>query len=202
MTRADVTRRLHEIAEEVARCERCPLYRDATQVVFGEGPANAAIMLVGEQPGDKEDIAGKPFVGPAGHVLDQALAEAGLDRAACYVTNAIKHFKYEQRGKLWLHKQPTRGEIQACRWWLDRELDIVRPQLVVALGVTAASPLKGKPVVLSRVRRQILDIDPWRVLATKHPSAFLRLRDASEREQAFRELVDDLRFALESLNPA
>lgn len=123
MTRADVTRRLHEMAEEAAHCQRCPLYRDATQVVFGEGPANAAIMLVGEQPGDKEDIAGKPFVGPAGHVLDQALTEAGLDRAACYVTNAVKHFKHEQRGKFRLHKQPTRGEIQACRWWLDRELD-------------------------------------------------------------------------------
>lgn len=202
MTRADVTRRLHDVAEEAAHCTRCPLYRDATQIVFGEGPANAPIMLVGEQPGDKEDLAGKPFVGPAGHVLDQALAEAGLDRAACYVTNAVKHFKHEQRGKFRLHKQPTRGEIQACRWWLDRELDIVRPRLVVALGVTAASSLKGKPVVLSRVRRQILDIEPWRVLATTHPSAILRLRDSSEKEQAFRELVDDLRFALESLNRA
>jgi uracil-DNA glycosylase len=202
MTRADVTRRLHDVAEEAVHCTRCPLYRDATQIVFGEGPANAPIMLVGEQPGDKEDLAGKPFVGPAGHVLDQALAEAGLDRAACYVTNAVKHFKHEQRGKFRLHKQPTRGEIQACRWWLDRELDIVRPRLVVALGVTAASSLKGKPVVLSRVRRQILDIEPWRVLATTHPSAILRLRDSSEKEQAFRELVDDLRFALESLNRA
>ncbi len=202
MTRADVTRRLHDVAEEAAHCTRCPLYRDATQIVFGEGPANAPIMLVGEQPGDKEDLAGKPFVGPAGYVLDQALAEAGLDRAACYVTNAVKHFKHEQRGKFRLHKQPTRGEIQACRWWLDRELDIVRPRLVVALGVTAASSLKGKPVVLSRVRRQILDIEPWRVLATTHPSAILRLRDSSEKEQAFRELVDDLRFALESLNRA
>jgi uracil-DNA glycosylase family protein len=202
MTRADVTRRLQDVAVEAAHCTRCPLYRDATQIVFGEGPANAAIMLVGEQPGDKEDLAGKPFVGPAGHVLDQALAEAGLDRAACYVTNAVKHFKHEQRGKFRLHKQPTRGEIQAFRCWLDRELDIVRPRLIVALGVTAASSLNGKPVVLSRVRRQILDIEPWRFLATKHPSAILRLRDSSEKEQAFRELVDDLRFALESLNPA
>jgi uracil-DNA glycosylase len=202
MTRADVTRRLHEIAEEAANCTRCPLYRDATQIVFGEGPADAAIMLVGEQPGDKEDLAGKPFVGPAGHVLDQALAEAGIDRAACYVTNAVKHFKHEQRGKLRLHKQPTRGEIQACRWWLDRELEIVRPKLIVALGVTAASSLKGKPVVLSRVRRQVLDIGPWRVLATTHPSAILRLRDSSKKEHAFREFVDDLRFALESLKVA
>ncbi len=196
MIRADPAHRLHDVAEEAARCTRCPLYRDATQVVLGEGPANAAIMLVGEQPGDKEDIAGKPFVGPAGHVLDQALAQAGLDRATCYVTNAVKHFKHEQRGKFRLHKQPTRGEIQACHWWLDRELEIVQPKLIVALGVTAASSLKGKPVVLSRVRRQILDVEPWRALATTHPSAILRLRDADEKEHAFRELVDDLRFAL------
>ncbi|MEJ0051500.1 MAG: UdgX family uracil-DNA binding protein [Methylovirgula sp.] len=199
MTRANLAHRLHDAAEEAAHCTRCPLYRDATQVVFGEGPANAAIMLVGEQPGDKEDLAGQPFVGPAGQVLDRALAEAGLDRAACYVTNAVKHFKHEQRGKFRLHKQPTRGEIQACRWWLDRELEIVRPKLIVALGVTATSSLKGKPVVLSRVRRQILDIEPWRVLATTHPSAILRLRDSDEKEHAFRELVDDLRFALEFL---
>jgi uracil-DNA glycosylase len=199
MTRADAAGRLRDEAEEAAHCTRCPLYRDATQVVFGEGPPNAAIMLVGEQPGDKEDIAGKPFVGPAGRVLDQALADAGLDRANCYVTNAVKHFKYEQRGKLRLHKQPTRGEVQACRWWLERELDIVRPKLVVALGVTAATSLKGKPVVLTRVRRQILDIEPWRVLATIHPSAILRLRDDEEKERAFRELVADLRLASEFL---
>ncbi len=196
MTRVDAAHRLHEAAEEAARCTRCPLYRDATQVVFGEGPADAAIMLVGEQPGDKEDIAGKPFVGPAGHVLDRALAEAGLDRAACYVTNAVKHFKYEQRGKFRLHKQPTRGEVQACRWWLDREMDLVRPKLIVALGVTAASSLQGRPVVLSRVRRQILETDQRRVLATTHPSAILRLRDSVEKERAFDDLVDDIRFAL------
>src|ERR1700733_13900702 len=126
MIRADVTHRLHDVAEEAAHCTRCPLYRDATQIVFGEGPANAAIMLVGEQPGDKEDLAGKPFVGPAGHVLDQALAEAGLDRAACYVTNAVKHFKHEQRGKFRLHKATDAWRNPTCRWWPDRELDIVR----------------------------------------------------------------------------
>jgi uracil-DNA glycosylase len=199
MTRGDIGRRLHDEAEEAAHCTRCPLYRDATQVVFGEGPANAALMLVGEQPGDKEDLAGKPFVGPAGRVLDRVLAEAGLDRTTCYITNAVKHFKHEQRGKFRLHKQPTRGEIQACHWWLDRELEIVRPELIVALGVTAASSLKGEPIVLSRVRRQILNIEPWRVLATTHPSAILRIRNPDEKEVTFRELVEDLRFALEFL---
>lgn len=129
---------LCRVASEAAHCERCPLYRDATQVVFGEGPVGALIMLVGEQPGDQEDRVGRPFVGPAGHILDQALADVGLERGSAYVTNAVKHFKHEQRGKRRLHKRPNRDEVKACRWWLDQEFALVRPKLVVALGATAA----------------------------------------------------------------
>src|SRR5690606_38925978 len=124
-----------------AGCERCPLYLNATQTVFGGGPRNAALMLVGEQPGDQEDRAGRPFVGPAGQVLDKALAEAGIERKAAYLTNAVKHFKNEPRGKRRLHKRPNAGEVKACRWWLARELATVRPQIVVALGATAAQAL-------------------------------------------------------------
>ncbi len=198
MTRVELARHsqeLHEAAAEAAHCTRCSLYRDATQVVFGEGPVGAPLMLVGEQPGDKEDLAGKPFVGPAGRVLDAALAEAGLDRASTYVTNAVKHFKHEQRGKFRLHKQPTRGEVQACRWWLEQELTLVQPKLVVALGVTAARALLEKPVVLSRLRGQVLEFEGHRAIVTLHPSAILRMRDEAEKDAAFRGLCEDLLFA-------
>ncbi len=203
MTGADLaTRHLREAAKQAAQCMRCPLYRDATRVVFGEGPVGAPLMFVGEQPGDKEDIAGRPFVGPAGHILDEALAEAGLDRAAAYVTNAVKHFKFEQRGKLRLHKQPNRGEVQACRWWLDRELAIVEPKLVVALGVTAARELLGKAAVLSRLRGQVMEFDDHRLIVTLHPSAILRMRDEAERHEAFNGFVEDLRFAMRAAKAA
>ena len=188
---------LRKVAAEAAHCERCPLYRDATQTVFGEGPIGALIMLVGEQPGDQEDRAGRPFVGPAGRVLDEGLAAAGLDRAATYVTNAVKHFKHEERGKRRLHKHPDRGEVQACRWWLDRELALVRPKLVVALGAIAAREILQRPVVLAKTRGKVFSFaDRHRALATMHPSAILRMRDEASRRQAFARFVDDLREAV------
>ncbi len=140
---------LKTVAKEAASCTLCPLYRNATQTVFGEGAARAQIMLVGEQPGDQEDLAGHPFVGPAGKVLDRAMAEAGLDRKKVYLTNAVKHFKNEPRGKKRLHKRPNRYEVEVCRVWLRQEISLVKPQLILALGVTAAVALAGRPVVLS-----------------------------------------------------
>jgi uracil-DNA glycosylase len=193
---------LRQLAKEAAHCTRCPLYRGATQVVFGEGPVDAALMFVGEQPGDKEDLSGRPFVGPAGRVLDEALAELGLDRSAAYVTNAVKHFKYELRGKFRLHKQPNRGEVKACRWWLDREIALVRPKLVVALGVTAARELLNKTVVLSRLRGQVLEFEGRGLVVTLHPSAILRMQDEAERQEAFRRFVDDIGFAAQTARAA
>ena len=143
---------LSALASEAMGCTRCPLHLLGTRTVFGEGPADAAIMLVGEQPGDQEDRQGRPFVGPAGKVLDAALAEAGIDRAATYLTNAVKHFKHEPRGRRRLHKTPNAAEAEACRWWLDQELALLRPRVVVGLGVTAASTLLRRKVTLSRER--------------------------------------------------
>jgi uracil-DNA glycosylase len=192
-----VVAQLQQVGRDAAHCERCPLYRDTTQTVFGEGPVDALIMLVGEQPGDQEDRIGRPFVGPAGRVLDQALGEAGLDRGETYVTNAVKHFKHEQRGKRRLHKHPNRGEVEACRWWLDWELALVKPKLVVALGATAAHAILSRPVVLARTRGQLLTSPNGRnVLATFHPSAILRVPDEDVRRQAFGELVSDLKQAV------
>ncbi len=189
--------RLKKLVEEAAHCERCPLFREATQTVFGEGPIGALIMFVGEQPGDQEDRVGRPFVGPAGRMLDAALAAVGLDRGAAYVTNAVKHFKYEQRGKRRLHKHPNRGEVQACRWWLDQEFALVRPKLVVALGTVAAHAILNRPVVLARVRGRPLTLPDGRgVLATIHPSAILRMPDETMRRQAFGDFVDDLKRAV------
>ncbi|MEP9378997.1 UdgX family uracil-DNA binding protein [Aquabacter sp. CN5-332] len=188
---------LRAVAAEAAGCERCPLYRDATQTVFGEGPSDARIMLVGEQPGDKEDLEGRPFVGPAGRLLDQALAEAGLDRQQAYVTNAVKHFKHQPRGKRRIHKRPDRGEIQACHWWLDQELALVRPSLVIALGATAAQALAGRKVVLSRERGLEVEYPGGlRGMSTVHPSSILRVPDAEARHAAFSALVEDLRTAV------
>jgi uracil-DNA glycosylase family protein len=184
---------LRKIASQAARCERCPLYLNATKTVFGHGPAAASVMMVGEQPGDKEDTMGLPFVGPAGLVLDRALAEAGIERGSIYLTNAVKHFKNEPRGKRRLHKRPDRGEIEACRWWLDQEIAAVDPKLIVALGVTAASALMGRSVVLTRERGELLH---WRDarpgLATIHPSAILRMPGEDDKRQAFSGLVSDL----------
>jgi uracil-DNA glycosylase len=177
-------------------CRRCPLYRDATQVVPGEGPSRASIMLVGEQPGDKEDITGKPFVGPAGRILDRALRDAGLARDQVFVTNAVKHFKYEMRGKRRLHKRPDSYEIERCKIWLDIERSLVRPSTVVALGATAARSLSGRTLVIGKVRGQNLSLaDGTRLVVTVHPSALLRIADDDQRHAAYRSFVADLKAA-------
>lgn len=189
-------RSLAETRRLAAGCRRCPLWRNATQTVFGEGPARAPLMLVGEQPGDREDLAGRPFVGPAGAVLDRALAEAGLPRAESYVTNAVKHFKNVPRGKRRLHQRPTQGEIEICRWWLDRELRFVRPRLVVALGASAAQALLQRRVTVGRLRGQTLDFrDGIAALVTVHPSYVLRQRDEVSRRRVFAGLAADLAAA-------
>ncbi|MCA0302979.1 MAG: UdgX family uracil-DNA binding protein [Proteobacteria bacterium] len=188
---------LKSVARQAAACTLCPLYRNATQTVFGEGPSGAALMLVGEQPGDQEDIAGRPFVGPAGKVLDRALAAAGIAREAVYLTNAVKHFKNEPRGKKRLHKRPDRGEVEVCKVWLRQEIGLVRPRLVVALGVTAATALMGRPVVLARTRGRAVDFsDGQRGLVTLHPSAILRMPDDAARREGLAGLVKDLRTAV------
>jgi uracil-DNA glycosylase len=188
---------LKAVAREAATCTLCPLYRNATQTVFGEGPARAAIMMVGEQPGDQEDLAGHPFVGPAGKLLDRAMAAAGLDRKEAYLTNAVKHFKNEPRGKKRLHKRPNRYEVEVCRVWLRQEIDIVRPQLILALGVTAAVALAGRPVVLSRERGKMIEFaGGQRGMVTIHPSSILRMPDQAARHAAFAALVKDLKAAV------
>ncbi len=179
-----------------AECTRCPLYRHATQVVPGEGPAKARIMMVGEVPGDKEDIAGKPFVGPAGRVLDKAIAEAGIDRAQVFVTNAVKHFKFEMRGKRRLHKKPNAHEIERCRWWIDLERAIVKPAVVVALGATAARSLMGKTMTIGKIRGKAVAMpDGGTMVATVHPSYILRIEDERDKEAQYRALVHDLKAA-------
>ena len=189
--------KLARLAREARTCTRCPLYRNATQTVFGEGPAKARILLVGEQPGDQEDLQGHPFVGPAGRELDQALAAAGLERDNVYITNVVKHFKNEPRGKRRLHKRPNRYEVERCRWWLDQEIAVVRPQLILALGVTAAQLLTGKAVVLSRVRGQVLELpEGGRAMATTHPSSILRIPDQASRRKARAALVEDIKAAV------
>src|SRR6266852_8116926 len=177
---------LRKLRDAEAQCTRCPLYRDATQVVPGKGRSSAALMLVGEQPGNDEDLAGKPFVGPAGRVLDRALADAGLDRSKVFVTNAVKHFKFELRGKRRLHKRPSAYEIERCRWWLGLERVIVKPELVVALGATAARSLVGRPVTLAKVRGETLSTpDGYPLIVTIHPSLFWRLQDDESKEREF-----------------
>jgi uracil-DNA glycosylase len=187
---------LHALGEAEAACRRCPLYRDATQAVPGEGPRHARFMLVGEQPGDKEDLAGKPFVGPAGRMLDQALADAGIAREETFVTNAVKHFKHEMRGKRRLHKRPNNYEIERCKIWLDRERDLVKPTTVIALGVTAARSLTGKTVTIAKMRKAPAELaDGTRLIVTIHPSALLRIKDEADKRAAYREFVADLRAA-------
>ncbi|MEQ1952878.1 UdgX family uracil-DNA binding protein [Mesorhizobium sp. CN2-181] len=172
-----------ELREAAKACHRCPLWRDATQTVFGEGPENAKVIFVGEQPGDQEDLAGKPFVGPAGKVFDAILDEAEVHRTKVYVTNAVKHFKFEPRGKRRIHSKPNAGEIQACRWWLDKELAMVKPDLVVALGATAAQSLLGKAVPITKMRGQVVEReDGLKVFLTIHPSFILRIREAADKE--------------------
>ena len=186
---------LDDLRREAASCRACPLWKNATQTVFGEGPSDAEIMLVGEQPGDREDLAGHPFVGPAGLILDKALADAGIDRARVYVTNAVKHFKFEPRGKRRLHKRPNAGEIKVCSTrWLIGEIEAITPQIVVALGATAAQSLVGRPVPILSNRGEVLDLPSGlQVLITVHPSALLRLRDEHVRRAAYEAFVGDLR---------
>ena len=194
---------LEALRAEAQDCRACPLWAPATQTVFGEGPQDASVVVVGEQPGDKEDIAGRPFVGPAGALFDRAAAEAGLDRARVYVTNAVKHFKFEPRGKFRLHKSPAVGEISACRPWLERELATVAPKLVVAMGATAARAVTGKPVKVGEVRGSILKRDDGAdVLVTVHPSYLLRLPDEDAKRKEYDRFVADLRLAAERLAAA
>ena len=188
------------LAGEARGCTRCDLYKHATQTVFGEGPANAHMMLVGEQPGDKEDLAGKPFVGPAGQMLDRALEEAGIDRRTVYVTNAVKHFKFVPRGKIRLHQKPNTPEIRACRQWYERELAAIRPDLVVAMGATAAQSVLGKITPINRNRGRPIDLDDGtRALVTVHPSYLLRLPDAEAKALEYRRFVEDLKMAADLL---
>jgi DNA polymerase len=184
------------LREEAAGCTRCPLYKPATQTVFGEGPVDASLMFVGEQPGDQEDLAGKPFVGPAGQVFDRALAAAGIDRSRTYVTNAVKHFKFEQRGKRRIHSKPGTGEIDACRWWIEQEQMLVKPQVTVALGATAARSLFGKTMTIGRERGRELRLpDGGAAWITVHPSYLLRLPDPAQAEEEFGRFVEDLKLA-------
>ncbi len=202
MEAAEITS-LRKLRDAEAQCTRCPLYRNATQVVPGEGPTSAALMLVGEQPGTDEDIAGKPFVGPAGRMLDRALADAGLDRNKVFVTNAVKHFKFELRGKRRLHKRPNAYEIERCRWWNDLERAIVKPELVVALGATAARSLLGRTVSITSVRGKILQAgDGMRLAVTIHPSYLLRIIERQDKEQEYGRFVGDLRMCKQALRAA
>ncbi|AXC51033.1 DUF4130 domain-containing protein [Paracoccus suum] len=178
-------------------CTRCDLYQHATQAVFGEGAPNAALMIVGEQPGDHEDLAGRPFVGPAGQVLDEAMAKAGVQRPATWLTNAVKHFKFTPRGKRRLHQTPNAGEVQACRWWLAEELRLVRPKLTMGLGGTAALALTGRKEGITRRRGKIEDTPDGPVLLSWHPSYILRIPDAAAQEKARAELLADLEMARE-----
>jgi DNA polymerase len=183
-----------------AHCERCPLYRHATQTVFGEGPADAPLVFVGEQPGDQEDLQGAPFVGPAGQMFDRALAEAGIDRARVYVTNAVKHFKFEPRGKRRIHQKPNNDEIEACRWWLDKELHLIRPRITVALGGTAARALTGRDTTISRSRGRLMPLrDGIEGFITVHPSFLLRLPDEASKAREYARFVEDLALVAQHL---
>jgi DNA polymerase len=190
---------LRQLAEAEKNCMRCPLYRNATQAVGGEGPERAAFMLVGEQPGDKEDLAGKPFVGPAGRILDRALQDAGIARDETFVTNAVKHFKHEMRGKRRLHKRPNTSEIERCKIWFDVERSLVKPSTIIALGATAARSLTGRTVTIGKMRgKPLLMADGTKLVVTVHPSSLLRIEDDEERRAAYRGFVADLKAALAS----
>ncbi|WP_255222053.1 UdgX family uracil-DNA binding protein [Nocardia otitidiscaviarum] len=179
-------------------CRGCELYHDATQTVFGEGPPDARVVMIGEQPGDREDLDGHPFVGPSGRLLDRALEEAGLDRETVYLTNAVKHFKFTERGKRRIHQRPGRTEIVACAPWLTAELDDIRPELVVCLGAVAAQAVLGSDFRVTRMRGQVVAADDYRAVATVHPSAVLRDPD---RERAYRGFLADLRVVARELRP-
>ena len=191
---------LETLREAAAGCKACDLWKTGTQTVFGEGPENAEMMLVGEQPGDREDQTGRPFVGPAGRLLDAALEAAGIAREAVYVTNAVKHFKWEPRGKRRIHKKPNAAEITACRPWLEAEIKLVQPKIIVCLGATAAQALLGRDFRVSRQRGALLP-SPFggQILATVHPSSLLRIEDEAERREAFARFVEDLKQAVQAL---
>jgi len=196
MVRKQAAGDIEALRDEAAGCRACPLWKDATQTVFGEGPQAAEIMLVGEQPGDKEDLAGKPFVGPAGQMLDRALDETGIDRSKVYVTNAVKHFKFVPRGKIRLHQKPNTSEIKTCRQWYERERAAIKPALVVAMGATAAQCVFGKTTPINKSRGRLIDLeDGTRVLVTVHPSYLLRLPDADAKAREYQRFVDDLKIA-------
>jgi uracil-DNA glycosylase len=186
---------LSSLREAAANCRGCDLYREATHVVFGEGRAQASILMVGEQPGDREDREGKPFVGPAGQLLDKCLESAGIDRPDVYITNAVKHFKWEPRGKIRLHKKPNSLEITACRPWLVREIEAVRPRIIVCLGATAAQALLGAQFRLTKHRGEVFPTEHGPVTATIHPSAILRMPEPTAREAEVAALVADLKIA-------
>lgn len=192
--REDETITIAGLRADAAHCKACPLWKPATQTVFGEGPETAEIVMVGEQPGDKEDLAGKPFVGPAGALLDRALEAAGVDRRKVYVTNAVKHFKVAQRGKRRLHQKPNGGEIEACRFWLASELAVLKPRLVVALGATALQSLAGKAMPVGKNRGRIMELGGVAVLPTVHPSYLLRVPDEDAKIREYNHFVADLKL--------
>ena len=186
---------LGALAQEAATCRLCPLWQPATQTVFGEGPAQARLMMVGEQPGDQEDLAGRPFVGPAGQMLDRAIAEAGIDRKLVYITNAVKHFKFEPRGKRRIHATPDRMEIEACRFWLDQERALLKPAITILLGASAARAVLGRAVTISRERGRLIPLPYGQAMVTVHPSYLLRLPDEESKAREYLNLVTDLRNA-------
>jgi DNA polymerase len=201
--REETPRSLKALREAENACRRCGLYKHATQAVPGEGPAHAPLMLIGEQPGNDEDLDGHPFVGPAGRVLDKALQEAGIDRKQVFVTNAVKHFKHEMRGKRRLHKRPDPGEIDACRWWQNIERDLVKPKLMVALGATAARSVFDRVVTINKVRGRVQPVaDGRHALVTIHPSYLLRLREERDKEREYAHFIKDLGVAKEFLGRA
>jgi uracil-DNA glycosylase family protein len=192
----DKSAEIEELRREAASCRACPLWKNATQTVFGEGPPEADILFVGEQPGDREDRAGRPFVGPAGLMLNRALEDAGIDRQRAYVTNAVKHFKFEPRGKLRLHKRPNAGEINVCKRWLLAEIEVLQPRLIVALGATAAQSLAGHPVAIGANRGQTLALaGGLSMFVTVHPSSLLRVPDEKDKQAAYAQFVKDLHIA-------
>jgi DNA polymerase len=194
---------LLSLREAARKCTRCSLHCHATQVVFGEGPESPELMIVGEQPGDQEDLTGRPFVGPAGKLFNQILGRAGIDRSTTYVTNAVKHFKHEPRGKRRLHRTPNAGEVERCRWWLDREIDVVKPRLIVAMGATALLALSGERGKLADLRGRVLPFDRCDgLIVTVHPSYLLRLSDPAIRDEEERKFSADLVMARRWLEKA
>lgn len=192
---APLVRSLDELRHEAASCKACPLWEPATQTVFGEGARHATIVFIGEQPGDTEDIAGRPFIGPAGQMLDRALAEAGIDRRQVYVTNAVKHFKFERRGKRRLHKKPADAEIDACYRWLERELEMIKPTVIVALGASAARAVLGHATPIGSNRGRLVPLSAsTQLIITVHPSFLLRIRGEA-KDAEYRRFVADLKLA-------